>query len=81
VVPRRLETSGLLEPWEFSRNLELLVAFLSIIIAWQVWRRKRTGWLAATLLLSVSLFHQLIWRRDALLLALTMLALGLLLVR
>jgi phosphatidylglycerol lysyltransferase len=81
VVPRRLETTGLLEPWEFSRNLELLVAFLSIIIAWQVWRRKRTGWLVATLLLSVSLFHQLIGRRDELLLALTMLALGLLLVR
>ncbi|MDW8060637.1 MAG: GNAT family N-acetyltransferase [Thermomicrobium sp.] len=63
---RGLERTGLLEPWESSRNLELVLGFLSIIVAFQVWRRKRTGWLAALAVIVLSVVHQLLGRVDPL---------------
>jgi len=78
VLVRGLERVGLLEPWEVSRNLELLLGFLSIVIAFHLWRWKRAGWLAAVGLLLVSVTQQVVGRRDPVVLTLSLLALVLL---
>lgn len=75
VLVRGLERVGLLEPWEVSRNLELLLGFLSIIISIHLWRWKRAGWFAAVGLLLISITQQVVGRRDPVVLGLSLLAL------
>lgn len=81
VHARGLERVGLLEPWEFSRHLELLLGFASILIAGQVWRRKRSGWFLAIVVLTLTVAQQLSGRRDPVVTVLSLSALVLLLTR
>jgi len=81
VLLRGLERSGLLEPWELSRHLELLLGFVSILVSFQLWRYKRTGWLAALILIMLTVVQQLLGRKDPVALILALLAGALLLAR
>ncbi|MCS7246520.1 MAG: phosphatidylglycerol lysyltransferase domain-containing protein [Thermomicrobium sp.] len=81
LLPRGLEHAALIEPWELSRHAELLLGFAAVLVAQQVWRLKRTGWILAVTLAGITTVHQLVGRRDPLLLALSGVALLVLLLR
>jgi len=54
IPPRlnRLSEYSLFEPQEFSRTFAVVLGFLLMYLAYQLWRRKRTAWLASLALLA-----------------------------
>lgn len=81
LLPERLERVDLWGRWEISRHVNILVGFSSLLVAGQVWRRKKIGWLVAIGVLSLAVLQQLWGRRDQVVLALDLLTLGILLWR